>query len=171
MSIASDIRSYADKAAASAQAQLNGVTGQAGELAGKVSTAAKENATVLTDKLSSAANDLRASAEKAINFDAIKAAVEPYIAQAKGYRATATDRAEALVTGLKTDKRVGKLVETAGSVTGVVVETVQERVVKPVQALTNRKPAAQPATKPAAAAQPTAAAKPAPKATKPAKRA
>src|SRR5262245_50719384 len=156
MSIASDIRSYTDKA----QAQLNDVTGQANDLVGKVSTTAKENATVLTDRVSSAANDLRASAEKAVNFDAIKAAVEPYIAQAKGYRATATDRAEAFVAGLKNDKRVGKLVDAAGSVTGVVVETVQERVVKPVQALTNRKPAA----------KPTAAAKPAPtpKATKPA---
>jgi hypothetical protein len=153
MSIATDIRSYADNAVASAQAQLNDVTGQANDLVvasvGKVSATAKENATVLTDKVSSAAQDLRASAEKAINVEAIKAAVEPYLAQAKGYRATATDRAEALVAGLKNDKRFGKLVDTAGSVTGVVVETVQERVVKPVQALTGRgsKPAAKPAAK------------------------
>jgi hypothetical protein len=160
MSIASDIRTYADKA----QAQLNDVTGQANDLVGKVSATAKENATVLTDKVSSAANDLRASAEKAVNFEAIKAAVEPYIAQAKGYRATATDRAEALVAGLRNDKRVGKVVDAAGSVTGVVVETVQERVVKPVQALTNRggKPTAKPSSP--VAAKPT----PAPKATKPA---
>jgi hypothetical protein len=162
MSIASDIRTYADKA----QAQLNDVTGQANDLVGKVSATAKENATVLTDKVSSAANDLRASAEKAVNFEAIKAAVEPYIAQAKGYRATATDRAEALVAGLKNDKRVGKLVDAAGSVTGVVVETVQERVVKPVQALTNRgaKSVAKPAAKPATTAKPA----PTPKATRPA---
>ena len=53
MSIASDIRTYADKA----QAQLNDVTGQANVLVGKVSATAKENATVLTDKVSSAAND------------------------------------------------------------------------------------------------------------------
>jgi uncharacterized protein YjbJ (UPF0337 family) len=158
MSIASDIRSYADKA----QAQLNDVTGQANELVGKVSA----NASVLTDKLSSAANDLRASAEKSVNFDAIKAAVEPYIAQVKGYRATATDRAEAFVASLKDDPRVGKLVDAAGSVTGVVVETVQERVVKPVQALTNRgtKPVAKSAAKPTAAAKPA----PTPKATRPA---
>jgi len=164
MSIASDIRTYADKTVASAQAQLNDVSGQANDLVGKVSATAKENATVLTDKVSSAANDLRASAEKAVNFEAIKAAVEPYIAQAKGYRATATDRAEALVSSLKNDKRVGKLVDAAGSVTGVVVETVQERVVKPVQALTNRggKPTAKPSTP--VAAKPT----PAPTATKPA---
>lgn len=168
MSIASDIRTYADKTVASAQAQLNDVSGQANDLVGKVSATAKENATVLTDKVSSAANDLRSSAEKAVNFDAIKAAVEPYIAQAKGYRATATDRAEALVSSLKNDKRVGKLVDAAGSVTGVVVETVQERVVKPVvepiRALTNRgsKPTAKPSSP--VAAKPT----PAPKATKPA---
>jgi hypothetical protein len=164
MSIATDIRSYADNVVASAQAQLNDVTGQANDLVGKVSATAKENATVLTDKVSSAAQDLRASAEKAINVEAIKAAVEPYIAQAKGYRATATDRAEAFVAGLKNDKRVGKLVDAAGSVSGVVVETVQERVVKPVQALTGRgsKPSAKPA------GTPVAKPAPAPTASKPA---
>ncbi len=172
MSIASDIRSYADNAVsqgkqvldssiASAQAQLNDVTGQANEFYGKTNEFVSEIAT----KAGSAVTDLRASAEKAINLDAIKTAVEPYLAQVKDYRSTVTDRAESLLSGVKGDKRVAKLVDTAGSVTGVVVETVQERVVKPVQSLTGR--GAKPVAKPApTAATPKPVARPA--ATKPA---
>jgi hypothetical protein len=171
MSIASDIRTYADNAVSQgkhvldqAQAQLNDVTGQANQFYGKT----RGNVTEIATKAGSAVNDLRASAEKAINLDAIKTAVEPYLAQVKDYRLTVTDRAESLLSGVKGDKRVAKLVDTAGSVTGVVVETVQERVVKPVQSLTGRGP--KPVVKPAPAKPaPTAAAKPAskPAATKP----
>lgn len=82
MSITSDIRGYADTAIeqgrqvlGQAQSQLNDVTGQANEFV----------------------TDLRAQAEKALNLDAIKTAVEPYLAQAKGYRHSVTDRAEALI--------------------------------------------------------------------------
>jgi hypothetical protein len=171
MSIANDIRSYADTAVSQgkqvldqAQAQINDVTGQANEFYGKT----RENVSEIATKASAAVNDLRASAEKAINLDAIKTAVEPYLAQAKDYRITVTDRAETLLSGVKKDKRVAKLVETAGSVTGVVVETVQERVVKPVQSITGRgpRPVAKPAAKPTPA---PAAAKPVsrPAATKP----
>jgi hypothetical protein len=172
MSIASDLRSYADNAVSQgkqvldqAQAQLNDVTGQANEFYGKT----RENVSEFASKATSAVSDLRVSAEKAINLDAIKTAVEPYLAQVKDYRASVTDRAESLLSGVKSDKRVAKVVDTAGSVTGVVVETVQERVVKPVQSLTGRgpKPLAKPAPTKAA---PSAAAKPAtkPAATKPA---
>ena len=165
MSIASDIRTYADTAVNQgkqvldqAQAQLNDVTGQATEFYGKT----KDNVTEIATKATSAVNDLRASAEKAVNVDAIKTAVEPYIAQVKGYTHTVTDKAEALFEGVKSDKRVAKLVDAAG----VVVETVQVRVVKPVQSVTGRGAKSAPAAKPA----PTAAAKPtpAPVATKPA---
>jgi nitrate/nitrite-specific signal transduction histidine kinase len=123
MSITKDIRSYA----------YNNVSG-------------------LTTKAADAVHDLRTQAEKAVNAEAIKAAVEPYVAQAKGYSTTVTERAEELFTTVKNDKRVARLVSTAESVTGVVVETVQERVVKPVQSLTGSgtKPARKaPATKPA----------------------
>lgn len=169
MSIASDIRSYADTAVSQgkqvldqAQAQLNDVTGQANEFAGK----ANEFVSDIAEKATGAVTDLRSSAEKAINFEAIKTAVEPYLAQVKTYTASVTDRAEVLFQGVKSDERVAKLVDTAGSVTGVVVETVQDRVVKPVQSLTGRgrKPAAKPAAPKAATTKP--AAKPA--ATRPA---
>jgi hypothetical protein len=157
MSIASDIRSYADTAVSqgkqvldTAQAQLNDVTGQANEFYGKT----KENVSDIAGKAGEAVNDLRASAEKAVNLDALKTAVEPYLAQVKDYTSTVTDRAEVLFAGITHDKRVAKLVDAARPVTSVVVETVQERVVKPVQSLTGLgakpgpKPAATTATKP-----------------------
>ena len=156
MSIASDLRGYADNAMTQgkqvldqAQAQLNDVTGQANEFYGKT----RENVVELANKATSAVSDLRVQAEKAVNLDAIKTAVEPYIIQVKGYVTPVTDRVESLVAGVKSDKRVVTL-----------VDTVQERVVKPVQDLTGRKPAAKPAAKAAPATKP--ASKPA--ATKPA---
>ena len=163
MSITSDIRNYADTALeqgksavnqavgqaqaqiSQAQAQFNGITGTA-----------KTNVSELTNRAQGAVTDLRTQAEKTLNLDAIKTAVEPYLAQARQYRATVTDRAEELfetVYGTVTrDKRVAKVVATAESFSGVVVETVTERVVKPVASLTGRgsKPAARKAaTKPA----------------------
>jgi DNA-binding protein HU-beta len=172
MSITKDIRSYADNAVEQgkqvldqAQTQLHDVTGQANGLVGKVTGTAKDNVSGLTTKATDAVHDLRTQAEKAVNVDAIKAAVEPYVAQAKGYSTTVTDRAEELLTTVKNDKRVAKLVSTAEAVTGVVVETVQQRVVKPVQALTGR--GSKPARKAPAAAKPAttkpATAKPASK--------
>jgi ElaB/YqjD/DUF883 family membrane-anchored ribosome-binding protein len=169
MSITKDIRSYADTAVEQgkqvldqAQTQLHDVTGQANGLVGKVTGAAKDNASGLTTKATDAVHDLRTQAEKAVNVDAIKAAIEPYVAQAKGYSTTVTDRAEELFTTVKNDKRVAKLVGTAESVTGIVVETVQDRVVKPVQSLTGR------GSKPAPKAPPTKPATTKPAATKPA---
>ena len=157
MSITTDLRSYADKA----QAQLNDVTGQANEFYGK----AKENVSEIAGKATSAVHDLRLQAEKALNLDAIKTAVEPYLAQVKDYTSTVTDRAEGLFSGVKGDKRVAKLVDAARP----VVDVVETRVVKPVQSLIARdqKPAKRPAAKPASTA---AATKPVskPVATKPA---
>jgi nitrate/nitrite-specific signal transduction histidine kinase len=168
MSIASDIRTQSKQVLDQAQAQLNDVTGQANELYGKT----RENVSELASKATSVVSDLRISAEKAVNLDAIKTAVEPYVAQVKEYSTSVTDRAESLFSGVRNDKRVVRIVDVAGSVTGVVVETVQERVVKPVQSLTGRGP--KPVKKPATATKPapTAAAKPAtkPAATKPASR-
>jgi hypothetical protein len=134
-----------------AQTQLNDVTGQATELYGKT----RENVVGLATKATGAVTDLRLQAEKAVNLDAIKTAVEPYVAQVKGYGATVTDRVESIVAGVKSDKRVAALVDTA-----------QERVIKPVRELTGLggKPAAKPvatASTPAKAATKPAATKPA----------
>ena len=163
MSITSDIRSYADTALEQgkqvldqAQTQISGVTGQANEFVGKVRGTAKDNVSDLTTKASGAVNDLRTQAEKAVNLDAIKTAIEPYLAQAKGYSTTVTDRAEELFATVKNDKRVALVVSKAEALTGTVVETVQERIVKPVQSLTGRgtKPALKPAAPKAAVTKP-----------------
>ena len=62
-------------------------------------------------------HDLRTQAEKTLNIDAIKTAVEPYLAQAKQYRASVTDRAEGLFETVASDKRVAKVITTAESLT------------------------------------------------------
>ena len=146
MSITSDLRAYADTAL------------EQGKQVG-----AKASHTVA---------DLRAQAEKAINVDAIRAitaAVEPYLAQAKEYRTAVTDRANGLVGTVTHDKRVAKLVDTAESLSGTVVGTVQQRVVKPVQNLTGLgKPARKPARKPVATATRTTSSATKPASTRPA---
>lgn len=142
----------------------------------------------LTSKASVTAAELRTQAEKAVNLQAIKAAIEPYLEQAKDYTHSVTDRANGVVGMVGTvasDKRVARLVTTAEALTGAVAETVQVRIVNPVRSLTGlggkpaarpaRRTAGKPATKPAASApatkptvQPTteaAKAKPAAKAT------
>jgi ABC-type sugar transport system ATPase subunit len=164
MSFTSDIRSYADTAVEQgkqvldqAQTQLTGVNKQANELVNKFRGNVTDNVSQLTTKAESAVADLRAQAEKAVNLEAVKTAVEPYLAQVRGYSTAVTDRAEGLLTTVKGDKRVAFVVAKAESLTGTVVETVTERVVKPVQSVTGlgTKPApksTKPASKPAATA-------------------
>lgn len=146
MSITSDLKNYVDQTVATAQAQLSDAAGTANDYVGKY----RDDITGITDKATEAVTDLRTSAEKAINLDAIKTAVEPYLAQAREYGAAVTDRAEGLINGVKDDPRLAKLVETATSVSSVVIEQVTEYVVKPVQSFTGfgSKPAARPAPKP-----------------------
>jgi uncharacterized protein YjbJ (UPF0337 family) len=136
MSITSDLRAYADdaleqgkKVVRDTQSQLNDVTGQANEFVGKLTDTAKDNVA-----------GLRAQAEKTLDLGPIKNAVEPYVAQARGY-------ADQLLATARKDKRVAALLDSAESVTGAVVETVQERVVKPVQQLLGSAPKRRPARK------------------------
>ena len=154
MSITTELRSYADKAADRAQASLNDVTGQANELYGKT----KENVAELAGKAQGTVKELRLQAEKAVNLDAIKTAVEPYVAQVKGYTHQVTDRAESLFVTVKSDARVAKLVDAARPVVDAarpVVDTVQTKVVKPLTARAGKPaPAAKAAPKAPAAAKP-----------------
>jgi len=166
MSITSDIRSYADSALEQgksvldqAQSQLNDVTSQANEFVVKLRGTATDNVTAFTKTANGYVVDLRTQAEKAVNVEAIKAAIQPYLAQAKGYSTSVTDRAEGLYNTVKKDERVAKLVTTVEGLTGLVVETVQDRVVKPVQSLTGL--GSKPAAKPAAKKAPVKAATPA----------
>lgn len=160
MSITREIRSYADTAIEQGRQALGQAQSQLTDVTGAVLAPAGDFVA-----------DLRAQAGKAISLDAVKTAVEPYLAQANGYRHSVTDRAEVLLETAKKDPRVAKAFGTAESVTGLVRLTVQDRVVKPARAFAGRayKPAATSSTKPAAtkrAATKPAATKPA--ATKPA---
>jgi hypothetical protein len=171
MSITTDLRSYADKAADRAQASLNDVTGQANEFYGKT----RENVAELAGKAQGTVKELRLQAEKAVNLDAIKTAVEPYLAQVKGYTHQVTDRAESLFVTVKSDARVAKLVDAARPVVDAarpVVDTVQEKLVKPVTARTATKssPAAKPAPKAPTASKPATRPATTKPATKPAAR-
>jgi hypothetical protein len=148
MSITSDIRNYAD----SALVQGKQVVGQA------VGTAQHQFADA-TSRATGTVNDLRAQAERTLNIDALRTAIEPYLEQARQYRSTVTDRAEGLFGTVKNDPRVARVLVTAETVSGLVIDTVQERVVKPVSTLTGRgttpkkapaKPAKAATTRPAA---------------------
>ena len=176
MSLTSDLRSYADTALdqgkqvlGQAQTQLDGVSGQANAIVGKWTSTALGNVSELTEKANGTVTELVETAEKAINLDAIKAVVEPYLTQALGYATGVTDRAGQILTTVKSDKRVAQFVDTAESVSGLVVATVQERVVKPVVALRGGSAPAPVAT-PAAAPAAKAPAKKAPAKTAPAAR-
>jgi hypothetical protein len=94
---------------------------------------ADEAVSELREKATAAVADIRAQAEKRVDLNSIKAAVEPYLDQAKGYAGAVTDRAEELLATARKDERIARLLDSAESVTGAVVETVQEHVVKPVQ--------------------------------------
>jgi hypothetical protein len=158
-SITSDIRSYADsaieqskqaleqskqarkQAVEQAQARLNGVTEQAKQArkqaTDKVNGVREQARKQATDTV----NGVREQAHKALNVDAIRAAVDLYLAPAKQYRSNLRELAQLsanLVEALKNDKYVGKFVASAESFNRTVVETVQERVVKPVTSLTTR---------------------------------
>jgi hypothetical protein len=131
-----DLRAYADSAVqqgkqtlSTAQAQFSGVTGQASGLVNKVAGSVRDGAR-------GNVADLRSSTEKLVNVDALRATLEPYAAQLRGYGTSVTDRVEELLTRLRSDPRFGKLFETADSVSKTVVGQVQERVVKPVQSRT-----------------------------------
>lgn len=158
MPITTDIRNYADTAIEQGKHVVDQAVGQA-----------QANVSVLTNRASGAVADLRTQAEKTLNVDAIRTAVEPYLAQARQYRSSVTDRAEGLFETVKSDKRVAKAISTAESVTGAVVGAVNERVVKPVNSLTGRGSTKPTRTSPAKPASKTTAKKStAKKASKPA---
>lgn len=110
----------------------------------------RHNMADLTSKIvedaGGAITQLRGQVEKAVDVDAIKSAAEPYLSRAKGY----TDSAATLYTTVRSDKRVAPFADTAETVAGVVVDTVTERVVKPLQSMAGfgDKPSAEPSDKP-----------------------
>jgi hypothetical protein len=171
MSIASDVRSYADSALEQgkqvvdqAQSRFSDVQGGAQDLAGKAAGKASETYT-----------DLRTRGEALYErvstlpvVERATAVAEPYVAQLNGYRTTVSDKVEQLYTDLKKNDQVAKVLGAAETAAGVVIETVNDRVVNPVKSLLEREPVTD--AKPTTAKAPTAAPATAPaKAAAPAK--
>jgi hypothetical protein len=138
MSLVTDLRSYADKYAEKATQTATGAVNQGRQTLGSAQAQLGD----LTQTATGAVTTLRESAEKAVNYDALRSAVGPYVTQVKGYGETVADRAEAIVEQLRKDPRFGTVVDsvvgTATSVSGAVVGQVQTRVVTPLQSLTRR---------------------------------
>jgi hypothetical protein len=170
MSIASDVRSYADAALEQgrqvvdqAQARFTGVRGDATDLANKVTGTAgdvvENGAQSFADRASETCADLRVRSEALYGrvsslpaVESVTSTVEPYVAQLNAYRIAATDKAEELYAELKKNEQVAKALNVAEAAAGVVVETVNERVVNPVKSMLEREPVTR--TTPAAEAKP-----------------
>jgi hypothetical protein len=130
---------------------------------------ARDNVVELTSKATSAVQDLRNQAEKAVSLDGLKSAAEPFVAQVLGYSTLVSERAEDVLSAVKQDKRVSTVLTTTEAVAGVVADVVHGLVIAPVQSLTGRgaKPAPVAHTAPTStAARTVPAAKKAPAARK-----
>lgn len=162
MSLVSDVRSYADsaleqgkQAVDQAQSRFSDVQGSAQDLAGKAVRQASDTYA-----------DLRTRGEAVYErvstlpvVERATAVAEPYVAQLNGYRTAVTDKVEQLYTDLKKNDQVAKVLGVAETAAGVVIETVNERVVNPVKSLLEREPVTD--SRPTAAKTPVAAATPA----------
>lgn len=98
-----------------------------------------------TNDLRSYLDQARAQGQKLADPDVIKSTVEPYLQRAKGAASLAADRAEGLYASARNDERVGKYVQTAESMAGALVETVNTRLVQPVLSRTGMNPPQRPA--------------------------
>jgi len=155
MSIASDVRSYADSALGQAQARLTEVRGDATELANSLLS----RATTTCMELRSKGEALTRRAGALPGVERAGASIEPYVALLKGYGTVAAETFEQAYAELRKNDQVAKVIAAAG----VSVDAVQGRVTS----LLDRQPAAPaPATSPT---KPTPAAKAQPAATSPTK--
>ncbi len=162
MSITNDVRSYADaaleqgkQAVDHAQAKLTEVAGDATGLAGKVGGTAAEvaekvqgHAQGFAGKASGTYGELRNFGEsvygRVVALPVVESAAstaEPYVAQLNGYRLVVTGKIEAFYADLKKNDQMAKVLDGAEAVAGLVLGTVNERVVKPVRSLVESAPA------------------------------
>jgi hypothetical protein len=141
MSIASDVRSYADSALGQAQARLTEVRGDATELAGSLVS----RATTTCMELCSRGEALTKRASALPGVERASASVEPYVALLKGYGTVAAERFEQAYAELRKNDQVAKVIAAAGT----SVDAMQGRVTS----LLDRQPTA-PAPAPAPAASP-----------------
>jgi hypothetical protein len=153
MPLSTDLRAYADSARE-----------QGTELVTRFTT----TVTGFTSAANHAVLDLRGQAGKNLNLDAVRTALEPYVAQARDYSSSVTERAEDLYGTVRNDRRVSGLFDRAETLARPVVTVVQERVVQPVRIRTRRDGVAVVEPTPAAAPKPRATSTRKPAATRPA---
>lgn len=180
MSIASDVRSYADSALEQGKQVVDQAQSRLGEVQDNAQDFASKTAGKAASKASETYADLRTRGEELYErvstlpvVERATSVAEPYVAQLNGYRTTVTDKVEQLYTDLKKNDQVAKVLGVAETAAGVVIETVNERVVNPVKSLLEREPVTD--SKPTTAKTPAApaaeaSAKPAAPAKAPAKR-
>jgi hypothetical protein len=143
MSIANDLRSYADSALEQgrqvvdqAQSRFSDVQGNAQDITGKA--AGKATATYADLRTKGEALYGRVSTLPVV--EQVTATVEPYVAHLNGYRTVVVEKVEQAYTDLKKNDQVAKVLGVAETAAGVVVETVNERVVTPVKSLLDHEP-------------------------------
>jgi ABC-2 type transport system ATP-binding protein len=66
--------------------------------------------------------------KQAVNVDALRSSIEPYVATALTYTAKLAGRAEAAVAELRSDARVASVIHTGEALAAAVVEAVSQRV-------------------------------------------
>jgi hypothetical protein len=120
MSLQSDLKNHADNALEVALEQ--------GRQAVEQGKRALEAAEAALGKLQGNITGAKAFDSIGPNIEALRSAVEPFVAAALGYTAQLSNRAESTVSDLKADRRVAQVIQTGEALAAAVVEAVQERV-------------------------------------------
>jgi hypothetical protein len=147
MSITNEVRTYAD----AALEQGKQVVDQAqARLTDRINTVA-DDATVVVEKVQDRAQGLVSKASETYGelaglgeslyervstlpvVDSLSSTVEPYVAQLKGYGTVVAEKAEELFADLKKNEQFAKVLGSAELAATAVLETVNERVIKPVR--------------------------------------
>ena len=165
MSITNDVRTYADvaleqgkhvvdQAQAAVTERITGVAGDATVVVEKVQSRAQGLASKASEtygELASLGESLYERVSALPVVDSVSSTVEPYVAQLNGYRAAFTEKVEELYADLKKNEQVAKVLDSAELAATAVLDTVNERVIKPVRSAVAPAPAPKPAPKPAPA--------------------
>lgn len=150
MSIASDVRSYADSALGQAEARLTEVRGDATELASTLLS----RAAVTYTELRTRGEELTKRASALPPVERASASVEPYVAQLIGYGTVAAEKLEQAYAELRKNDQVAKVITVAET----SIDAVQERVTSLLDRRpTGRAPASAPVKAPANVAPSTKA--------------
>ena len=155
MSITSDVRTYADvaleqgkhvvdQAQAAVTDRITGVAGDATVVVEKVQSRAQGLASKASEtygELASLGGSLYERVSALPVVDSVSSTVEPYVAQLNGYRTAFTEKIEELYADLKKNEQVARVLDGAELAATVVLDTVNERMIKPVRSAVAPAPA------------------------------